>query len=89
MLSVNEKDIFTVNESPEWIRRVYEGETVMISGEDDQKAVAIPFKVFEEFKRMKAEKNYWDEINRRVEEVKNGAPLIRKTMEELEAMEDE
>ncbi|MBQ9437144.1 MAG: type II toxin-antitoxin system Phd/YefM family antitoxin [Lachnospiraceae bacterium] len=89
MVSVKESELCEQNVFSRWFAQVLNGEPVLISGDQDKKAVMIPMDEFDDFKRWKEKMEYLAELDRRFEDVKNGGVVVKKTIEELEAMENE
>ena len=89
MLAIKETELYNGEVVADYMKKVYAGETLEVSGANDKKAVVLPIDTFDEFKRLKEERDYWDKIDRGIEAIKRGEPGIRKTMEELEAMANE
>ncbi|MBQ8971296.1 MAG: hypothetical protein IJ073_08335 [Lachnospiraceae bacterium] len=89
MLAVKETELYNGDVVADFMKKVYAGETLEVSGANDKKAIVIPIGTYNELQEERKKNEFWDEISRRFQEVKNGAPLVRKTIEELEAMENE
>ena len=89
MLAVKETELYDGEVVADYMKKVYAGETLEVSGANNKKAIVIPIDAFDEFIRLKEEHDYWDKIDRGIEAFKRGEPGIRKTMEELEAMANE
>ena len=86
MVAVRTQDMAESNGFMDILKRVFGGESFIISGTDDTEAVVLPKKKYDALRKESENAKYLEKLDRAFAQSKKGKPAMSLTWDEWEEM---